>query len=199
MITLINRGVYRLTWWFAKLLDKIYFNTRFFGLENIPSDGNYIIAANHLSYVDPFILGISQRKPFTFVAKDTLFKNKFSGFYLLRLGVIPIKRESSDFRALRETIRRLKQGSSVVLFPEGTRLGNEKDPQPGVGFLAVKSGVPVIPAYIEDSDKVLPPGAKWFRRYPVKVYFGKPIHFKEHQSYPEIAEEIMRNIYSLDK
>ena len=196
---LINRGVYRLTWWLAKLLNKIYFNTQFLGLENIPPHGNYIVAANHLSYADPFILGICQRKPFTFVAKDTLFKNKIVGFYLDRLGVIPIKRETSDFRALRETIRRLKHGSSVVLFPEGTRLGNDKNAQPGIGFLAVKSGVPIIPAFIEDSDKALPPGAKWFRRYPVKVHFGKPIHFEENRSYPEIAEEIMQNIYSLDK
>ena len=197
MIGLIDRCVYRFTWSLIKLFDKIFFHIEFQGRENLPRQGGYILACNHLSYIDPVIMSQAQYRPVTFLARDTLFKHKIFGFYISRLGAIAIKREASDFRALRATLKRLAQGSPVVLFPEGTRLGDDKNAQPGIGFLAIKSKVPVIPAYIQGSDKVLPPGAKWFHRHPIKVSLGKSIHFKDGKDYAEIAGDIMDTIRSL--
>ena len=197
MMSWFDRCVYRLTWSLIKLFDKFFFHIEFQGKENLPRSGGYILACNHLSYMDPVIVSQAQYRPFTFLARDTLFKHKVFGFYISRLGAISIKREASDFRALRATLKRLAQGSPVVLFPEGTRLGDDKNAQPGIGFLAIKSKVPVIPAYIQGSDKVLPPGAKWFHRHPIKVYLGKPVRFTEGKDYSEIAQEIMDSIRAL--
>jgi len=117
------------------------------------------------------------------------------------MGAFPIKRGSSDFKALRESLRRLKNGTPLILFPEGTRgTGNvEKRSQAGIGFIAVKAKVPIVPAYIEGTDKALPNGAKWFKRHSVKVIFGKPLNFDKSTSFPEISQNVLTEIYALEK
>jgi 1-acyl-sn-glycerol-3-phosphate acyltransferase len=183
----------------VKILDKIYFTTRYIGRENLPAKGSFILACNHLSNVDPFIVGTSVWRHFNFIAKDSLFKNKILGFFFAEFGAVPIKRDSSDFHAIREVLRRMKKGDPLVLFPEGTRgvTGREKKIQPGIGMIALKSDVPVIPTFIQDSDKALPNGKKWFKRYPVKVTFGKPMRFSQDEAYTEVASKIMQSVNEL--
>jgi len=179
----------------------IFMSTKFIGTENIPKNGSFIMASNHLSNLDPFIVGISCRKRFSYIAKDSLFKNKIQGFLLHHVGAFPIRRDTSDFRALRETIKRLKQGCPIILFPEGTRGASrrKKTIQSGVGLIALKSKKPVLPVFIKGSDSVLPPGGKRLKRSQVTVKIGKPLQFTEKKSYNEIAQEIMDNVYLLDK
>ena len=183
----------------VKLLDKIYFTAEYIGLENLPAKGSFILACNHISNLDPFIVGTCVRRRFHFIAKDSLFKNKFFGFILSKFGAIPIKRNTSDFHAIREVLRRLKKNSPLVLFPEGTRRvsGRDKKIQGVVGLIALKAHVPVFPVHIEGSQKALPPGEKWFMRHPVTVTFGRPIHFNDSDSYIEVAERIMNEVYKL--
>ena len=192
--------IYWLAYALMKILDKIYFHCQFIGRENLPKTGSYILASNHISNLDPFILGISCSRRFSYMAKDSLFKNKSLAFLFYQVGAFPIKRDTADFRALRESLRRLKNGCPLILFPEGTRGAGDRTKKlnPGVGFIAVKSGVPVVPAFIEGSDKALPPGARWFRRHPVKIYLGKPAYFTKEQSYEEIASQIMHNVVVLE-
>jgi len=182
-----------------KVINWIFFRTRFLGRENIPKQGGFIFASNHLSNIDPFILGISVRRRFGYVAKESLFKHKLLAWFLYNVGAIPIKRDTADFRAIREALKRLKNGTSIILFPEGTRGAGsrEKRPQPGVGLIAVRSNVPVLPVYIKNSDKALPNGAKWFRFQLVEVMIGKPIHFDKNLSYPEISATIMQKVREL--
>ena len=160
------------------------------------------MAGNHISNLDPFILGICSWRRFSYVAKDSLFKNKFLAFLFYQVGAFPIRRETSDFRAIREILRRLKNGCPVIVFPEGTRIQSKKIKrvQAGVGFIAIKSGVPVVPAYLEGSDHALPLGAKWFRRHPIKIRIGPPLYFQDPKTYPEIAaNQIMDKILALSK
>ena len=137
------------------------------------------------------------------MAKHTLFKKKIFAFFLRQVCAFPIKRDSADVGALREALKRLKAGIPLVVFPEGTRAqsraggGDGQDIQSGVGFLVAKSGVPVVPVYIVDSNKGLPPGAKWFRRHPIKLYIGQPTFFSKKDSYPQIASHIMDRILAL--
>lgn len=184
-----------------KLINSVYFRTRFDGLEYIPSGKPFILACNHISNLDPFVVGICQWRRFNFLAKEELFKDRFSSFLLRGMGAFPIKRDSSDFRALREALRRLKSGTPLILFPEGTRgIGERlKESQPGVGFLALKSGVPVIPALIEGTDHALPNNSKWFKSYPVRIRFGKPLHFSKDQDYAQISDSILKSIYSISR
>jgi 1-acyl-sn-glycerol-3-phosphate acyltransferase len=87
----------------------------------------------------------------------------------------------------------------LVVFPEGTRKGttSQKEAYQGIGFLASKSGVPVVPAYVFGSGKVLPVGAKWFTRHPVQVIFGEPLQFINDKNYEQISRRIMQRIESL--
>lgn len=194
-------------YWIAYVLFKIISGTvfpcTFFGKKNLPPQGSYILASNHLSNLDPMILGISRWRRFSYLAKDSLFKNKISSFFLHQVGAFPIKRNTSDFRAVRETMKRLKHGCPVVIFPEGRRKGSGDESgnaqaEQGIGLIAVRSGVPVIPAFIFGSDKVMPPKARWIQRHPVTVKIGSPMHFSKGQSYAEISEQILREILKLE-
>ena len=133
------------------------------------------------------------------MAKDSLFRNPIMRSFLHQVEVFPVRRDASDSRALRETLRRLKRGFPIVVFPEGTRqrLGMESKVQPGIGFLAVKGGVPVIPIHIDGSDTVLPPKARFPKRGRITISFGKPLFFSEGQPYPEVVTSIMREIKAL--
>lgn len=186
-------------YWFAYfgiwLCSRIFFPITVHGSRNLPRSGKVILASNHVSNLDPLILGLVFRRRISYLAKDTLFKNKIFAWVLYHVSAFPIKRNSSDFGALRESLRRLEHGSLVV-FPEGTRKSNE--PQQGIGFLAVKSKVPVVPAYISGSDKAMPAGAKWPRRAPVQVVFGEPVYFSgSNKDYEQISAFLMKQIDSL--
>ena len=189
-------------YWFAYgviiILSKIFCPCRFTGQENLPK-GSFILASNHISILDPLILGLSCARKFGYIAKDSLFKNKLFSIVLHLVGTFPIKRDSSDVGAIKEALKRLERGTPIIMFPEGTRNGYArfKRVHSGVALIAVKSGVPVIPAYIDGSDKVLPPGAKWPRRRLVNVTIGAPFKLSAGQPYPEIAEQIMGKILSL--
>jgi len=194
---------YRAVYYFTKFWLLIFVPRRIIGLGNLPSRGGFILACNHLSNLDPPFIGTVIHRPLSFVAKDSLFENKLLGFILRHVGTIPIKRNQADFRGLREAIRVLKSGRPLVIFPEGSREAVRRSANrgekafSGIGFLAAKSGVPVIPARIRDTDRVLPVHAKWLRRHQVTLTIGRPIIFDHHQLYPQITFQIMEAIAAL--
>ncbi len=191
--------IYYVSYFFFKLLSALFFPLAVTGRENLSVGRGFIIASNHVSNMDPFILGLASRRRLSYVAKDSLFYNKFLRYLLYRVDAFPIKRGGADFRAMRETLRRLKKGAAVVLFPEGTRQGAgiERKIHEGIGFIVAKAGVPVIPAFIKDSEKVLPPGSRALKRQRVTVIFGEPLHFVKQQSYADIAHQVMERVSSL--
>ena len=157
------------------------------------------MASNHVSYLDPIVLAIATPRKLNFMARDDLFRNAFFGWFIYSLGAFPVKRESADLSALKEAIRRLKQGKVLVLFPEGSRAfeGRSNEPQPGIGFLAAKSSVPIIPAFIKGADIALPKGAKKIRSTEIDVYFGPQISIEGRLPYEDIAANVMVNIRRL--
>ncbi|MDP3763629.1 MAG: lysophospholipid acyltransferase family protein [bacterium] len=186
-------------YWFAYgiiiILSKIFCPCRFTGQENLPK-GSFILASNHISNLDPLILGLSCARKFGYIAKDSLFKNKLFSVVLHLVGTFPIKRDSSDVGAIKEALKRLERGTPIIMFPEGTRGGYARTQKvhSGIALIAIKSGVPVIPAYIQGSDQVLPKGTIWPRRRLVHVTIGSPVKLSADQSYPEMAEHIMKEI-----
>jgi len=135
---------YWIAYYFVKTLSAIFSPRTVLGRENIPQEGAFIVASNHLSNLDPFLIGLCLQRRTSYMAKDILFRNKILNYMLQRVEAFPIRRGSADVWALRETLRRLKRGMPVVMFPEGTRktLTTEKRLQSGIGFLAVKGNVP---------------------------------------------------------
>lgn len=185
---------------FFWIFYRIFLRLKIVGREHIPSKGGYLIASNHLSNLDPMLIGIAAGRKISFMAKSTLFKNFLFSFILRGVMAFPIKRESRDIGAIKEAIRRLKNSGGLVVFPQGTRRTSNIDTEGikgGVGFLAAKANVPIIPALIQGSDKVLPPGSRFIRLSRVVVTFGSPISCLQGSSYEQITNEVMGVIKKL--
>lgn len=179
----------------VSVVSLVFYPCRVVGRENVPSKGGFILASNHESNIDPMLLPVVCPRQMRFMAKDSLFKNPVLGWIIRTGGGFPVKRGRADRGALSEFIRQLELGYPVLIFPQGTR-GGEKI-QAGVGFLAVKSGKPVLPTYIQDSDKALPPGKTFPRRHPVRVIFGAPMTFMPDEDPQAVAEKVMAAILAL--
>ncbi|PIY82879.1 MAG: 1-acyl-sn-glycerol-3-phosphate acyltransferase [Candidatus Omnitrophica bacterium CG_4_10_14_0_2_um_filter_44_9] len=184
--------------WFCALFCRLFFRLRVEGREQVPKKGAFIIAGNHVSFLDPVVFGVACPRQLNYLARDTLFRNKFFGWLLKSVHVISLKRNAADICALREGLRRLKAGQGLLLFPEGTRStdGNLGIGHYGVGFFARKSGAPVVPAYSKGALIAMPKGATSIKPVPISVVFGKPMDFAKYAniSDQEIADEIMKQL-----
>lgn len=191
--------VYRILRLAALIIYKIFFGFEIKGRENIPQSGGFILASNHVSHLDPVVLGCALSRRLDFMAREDLFSVPGLSWVLLKVGAFPVKRNSADLSALKGAINRLRNGKGLVLFPEGTRQakGSLSGVQPGIGFLAAKVGVPVVPALIKGTDTALPKGAKFIRPAKISVCFGKQIFVERRMPYRDIAQHIMDNIRHL--
>jgi len=178
------------------------FRIEVYGRENIP-EGPYIVASNHRSHLDPPVLNYAFPEPLIFLAKEELFKPPL-GWLIRHMRAVPVRRGSGDVDTLEMTLEFLRNGCAVCIFPEGTRAkpGEFLRPKPGVGLLAVKSGVPVVPVLIEGTDKVFPRGAKFPKPgAPIRVFIGEPKSYANYEDnlkgYRKVALEIMESIKSL--
>jgi 1-acyl-sn-glycerol-3-phosphate acyltransferase len=180
---------------------KIICRIKVYGQENIPRKEGFILAGNHVSFLDPVVLGVACPRKLSYMARDTLFRNKAFALLLSEIGVFPVKRNSADRAALKEALRRLGHGRPLALFPEGTRraLGVDAKVHAGVGFLSVKANVPVIPAFVKGTETALPRGARFIRPVRVAVYFGKQIPVERRLSYQDITQQVMTSIQSLSQ
>ena len=198
--------MYFIGWSLFLIFFKCYLGFKVVGRENIPKIGNFIFASNHVSYFDPILLGTSIHRSLNYMARETLFNKPCFGWIMRKMHAFPVKRGEGDYAAIKESLRILGSGKPLVIFPEGTRSKdrNLRHAKPGIGFLAARSGVPVIPAYIEGSFDALPRNLKTLSRHQVKVYIGKPIKFdekypdkKDRAIYQKMSDEIMENIAGL--
>ena len=193
MVHFILRGL-------CRLILKLFFQFEAFGKENIPKEGGFILASNHVSYIDPVAVGSAANRRISYMAKQDLFSSKFYTWLLYQVGAFPVKRETSDISALKEAIKRVRKGGGLLLFPEGRRLNlgeNEIEPEAGVGFLAEKLNVPVIPVHVKGTDIAWPKGAKKIKTTKISVTFGKQMYWDKDKSYEDIAGSIMESVRQL--
>jgi 1-acyl-sn-glycerol-3-phosphate acyltransferase len=178
---------------------KIFFGLEVKGRENIPKKGGFIVAGNHVSYLDPIVLGVASPRRLYFMAKQELFVKPFFSWGLLAVGAFPVKRDSADLSAIKQAIHRVRQGNGLALFPEGSRRfdGVHMEPYAGIGFLAAKLNVPVVPVFIRGTEIALPKNAKFIRPAKVTLCFGKQISIERRMPYQDIAQLIMENIRHL--
>mgnify|MGYP001771581857 FL=1 len=179
------------------IFNVIVFRVKCVGQENIQNKGAYIICANHTSNWDAPILVSNLKRKVYVMAKAELFKNKFIKWFGDKCCVFPVKREMRDIESIKYSLKLLKDGEILVIFPEGTRKGLEKNgkAQNGVAYMAIRTGVPVIPVGIQGEMKP-------FRK--VKLNIGEPLDFSQYKSNkPEkeildkVSKEIMDNIIML--
>ncbi len=191
--------LYKIATSLSNFLFSFFFKIKISGQENIPKQGGFILASNHLSYLDPAVLAIACPREVNFMAKAELFRIPLFSNLIRSLGAFPVKRNTADIYALKEAIKRVKAGNGLLVFPEGGRKNgtNDLEPQAGIGFLAAKINAFVIPVFISGTEIALPKGARIIKPSRVSVIFGKQIIIERGLPYQEIAQRIMDNIRHL--
>lgn len=178
--------IYGLARFILTLPTILLFRTRGIGVENVPKQGPVILAPNHFSAWDHFFAGVYLRRPIRFMAKSQLFKHPVVEFIFFHGGVFPVRRGNHDEEAFITARTILGKDGLVLIYIEGGRSRTRElgEPKPGVGRLALETGVPVIPVAIHGSAGV----RRWKRlRFPkVTVQFGEPLTFAAE---PEATRE----------
>lgn len=185
------------------LYCKIIHRAEIIGKKDIPKDENFIFCGNHRNYLDPPLMVATAGRHLRFMAKEDLRKNPFFAFLGVVFDGIYVKRDSKDVTALKTTLKAIKEGESIALFPEGTRNGLEKGEKvkDGAAFFALRTNTRVIPVGISG-------GLKKFQK--VKIVYGKPLDLSnyaemyknketEKQALEEVSKLIMDSIMELTK
>jgi 1-acyl-sn-glycerol-3-phosphate acyltransferase len=175
-----ERGVNPVVYWVVRAFFQPFFHLYFrlsrIGREHIP-DGPVIFAANHRSFLDPFIIGTMSRRPLYYVAKKQLFANRLQAWFLNSLGAFPVDRGNGDQQTIETAKAILARGDSVLIFPEGTRVrpGPPGRAKRGVGRLVLEAGVPVVPLALIGTTDVR---RGWrIRPRKIRIRAGQPLTF----------------------
>jgi 1-acyl-sn-glycerol-3-phosphate acyltransferase len=198
--------VYNIFYNLAKLLARVFFSMRVVHPERMVESGPLIIAVNHSSFFDPPLAGICSRRGVFYLARKTLLKWPFFGPLFPAMNVIPVERDGNDMSALREVIKKIKEGNAVLLFPEGTRSpdGRLQPARAGIGLVIAKTGAPVLPMRIFGAYEAFPKNAKSLRSSQITVVLGEPIRFTSDEmenttrdSYQLLSNRVMDAIAAL--
>jgi 1-acyl-sn-glycerol-3-phosphate acyltransferase len=154
-----------------------YLRLRVVGSENVPREGSFVFAPTHRSTIDIPVASAATRRRMRFMGKDSIWKYKPIGKIMTGLGAFPVTRGSADLEALKRCIAIVQSGEPLVMFPEGTRhYGPEVQPLfDGAAYIALKTGVPIVPAAIAGTEDVMRSGSKAIRFKKCRMVIGKPI------------------------
>lgn len=184
----LYRWGHRLTNLFCKVIGHLEAR----GVSHIPREGGVLLVANHISLLDPVIIGSAANREIHFMGRSDLFNVPILGKIITAYNAYPVNRWKPDLGALRRTVSLLKEGNAVLIFPEGTRsldgkLGKTHD---GACFIAHRANVPTIPVFHSGTERLLPRGSRRIRRAKLTVNFGEPIDFSDINE-----TEIKREMY----
>ncbi|MFF4395284.1 lysophospholipid acyltransferase family protein [Streptomyces sp. NPDC001480] len=196
-------------------LLRLVFRPRIEGLEHVPSSGAAIVAGNHLSFADHFLMPAILKRRITFLAKAEYFtgpgvKGRLTAFFFRSAGQIPVDRSGKDAgqAAIREGLGVLRKGELLGIYPEGTRShdGRLYKGKVGVAVMALKAGVPVVPCAMIGTFEAQPPGRVVPRVHPITIRFGKPLDFSRYEGMEDekailraATDELMYAILSLSE
>lgn len=185
------------------IIFKFFFRLKVIGNENVPEKGGVIVATNHTSHLDPLVIScaIKKRQPI-YMAKSELFNIPVVGIFVKTFS-FPVDRGKPKPSTIKETVRRIKSGELIVMFPEGGRSkgGDLLEAKRGIGMIAALAKAVIVPAFIAGTDRVLPSGAKFIKLSKISVIFGNAIEITEKDTgrdfQEKIGNDIMREIRSL--
>lgn len=201
-------AVYGLSHYFAGFVYDVAFHGEAYGQHHVPRTGGFIVAANHVSHLDPPAIGTHLSRQLRFFARKTLWKPGFASWWLNAVGTIPVDRDGgSDVQAIKRILGTLNEGIGLIMFPEGTRSrdGRLQPARPGVGLAACRTGVPVIPTRIFGSFEAFGRSGRLRPGTPISVVFGPPLYPRDYddpaagkERYQRASERIMAAIAKLE-
>jgi 1-acyl-sn-glycerol-3-phosphate acyltransferase len=197
----LGKGVNPLIYWPLRAIllpfFLVYLRLQRVGREHLPRRGPLLLASNHRSFLDPFVIGTLVRRPVYYMAKRELFEKRWQAWILNSLGAFPVDRGAGDADAMATARAILERGDCVVLFPEGTRIrtGPLAEPKRGVGRLALETGAPVAPVAVIGSDEVR---RGWrIRPRKVRLRVGRPLLFPTvERSSPAVAAAVTQRVWA---
>jgi 1-acyl-sn-glycerol-3-phosphate acyltransferase len=197
----LQKGVNPVLYWTLRAIlvpfFLVYFRMQRIGREHLPKSGPLLLAANHRSFLDPFVIGMLVRRPVYYFAKRELFEKRWQAWVLNGLGAFPVDRGAGDRDAMDTARAILARGDCVVVFPEGTRVrpGPLGQPKRGIGRLALESGAPVAPVAVIGTEDVR---RGWrIRPRKVRIRVGAPLRFPSVEcSSPALAAGVTERIWA---
>ncbi|MFD7883712.1 lysophospholipid acyltransferase family protein [Streptomyces bauhiniae] len=192
---------------------RLVFRPRIEGLAHVPESGAAIIAGNHLSFSDHFLMPAILKRRITFLAKAEYFtgpglKGRLTAFFFRSAGQIPVDRSGKEAgqAAVREGLKVLDRGELLGIYPEGTRShdGRLYKGKVGVAVMALKAGAPVVPCAMIGTFEAQPPGRKIPKLRPITIRFGEPLEFSRYAGMEDekavlraVTDEIMYAVLEL--
>jgi glycerol-3-phosphate dehydrogenase (NAD(P)+) len=197
----LHKGVNPVLYWVVRAMFVpfflVYFRMQRVGREHLPKSGPLLLASNHRSFLDPFVIGTLARRPVYYMAKRELFEKRWQAWALNALGAFPVDRGAGDGDAMQTARAILARGDCVVVFPEGTRVrpGPLGEPRRGIGRLALETGAPVVPVAVIGSDAVR---RGWrIRPRKVRLRVGAPLRYPTVESCsPALAGAVTERIWA---
>ncbi|MBV9392483.1 MAG: 1-acyl-sn-glycerol-3-phosphate acyltransferase [Verrucomicrobia bacterium] len=199
------KPIYRVGHTLCNLVGKLAFSFEVIGRDKIIEEGPAILAANHQSYLDPPMVGMACRREIYYLARKSLFRNRYFGWILRNVNSLPVDLSRGDLSAIRTIIKLLKEGHRAAIFPEGTRslTGRIQSARPGIGMVVAKTLVPVVPIRLFGTYQAWPKGGK-IRPHRVILVVGDPLFFRQEdfpsqtrEVYQSIADRILSSITAL--
>ncbi len=193
-----SRGWYIVLRAFFTVVFHTIWPLRVTGREHVPRQGAAIIVCNHLSLVDPFVVGYAGDRIVNFMGKEELFRTPIIGFLIRKVGAFPVDRTRRDPAAMRTALQVLKSGELLGMFPEGTRstTGEMLEFRAGAARLAARTEVPIIPAALHNTNKAMPPG-KLLRPARISIRFGEPFELTELYDRKDKGEAMERALHTI--
>ncbi|MBK8915118.1 MAG: 1-acyl-sn-glycerol-3-phosphate acyltransferase [Phycisphaerales bacterium] len=185
----------------CRLVVHTFFRGRVIHANRVPAAGPVLLVCNHQSYLDPVLAGQALGRESHFMARDSLFGGGLFSRLIRFLNAFPVKRGTADVAAIKETLRRLRAGALVTVFPEATRSddGTIAPMQAGVVLLARKTGAPLVPCMIDGAFEAWPRHARLPRPRRIVVAYGEPLHIAAHADEPDdvLIERVRNEIITL--
>lgn len=186
---------YRICRLFCQVFYLLFFRGRVFHIDNVPRSGGVMLICNHQSFLDPVLATLALPRECHYMARDTLFHNPTLKAIIEYLNAFPIKRNTADVGAVKESLKRLKRGDVLVVFPEGTRThdGTIRSLEPGAIMIARKAGAMMVPTVILGAFESWPRVSPLPMPGRVVVAYGDPIDPRSLDHLPpEAAADFVR-------
>ena len=171
------RKWYKFWQYMTQVVFCAFFNIRCLHREHVPAEGPVLLVSNHQSFLDPPLCGAGLTRELDYIARDSLFHNRWFGRYIRSLNAFPIARDQADLTAIRSVIQRLRQGRAIVLFPEGTRSADGRIGaiKSGIELIARRSGATTVPVVVDGAFEAWPRHQALPGMGRIWIYYGTPI------------------------